>query len=114
MTTLLTTAQITHNGVSLYDIIEAGVTVLYENSFPWDPAAIADGDSISTTVAMPGTQIGDYVQLAFTQNLAGLTLTGYVSSSGNVTAVLANNTGSTVNLSVGNLYVRVTRIVGGD
>lgn len=75
-----------------------------------DPTSIAIGGSLAATVAVTGASMGDIVQVTFSLDLQGLTLTGYVSAPDTVTYVLANNTAGAINLAVGSFRVFVTRI----
>lgn len=84
-------------------------TVALKNSATWDPASIANGASATTTVTVTGAVVGDFVVASFSNSLAGLTLTGYVSASDTVTAVLSNTTGSAVDLTSGTLTCKVLR-----
>ncbi len=93
-------------------IVKVGAnTLLYDvltGSTIWDPASIASGATATTTVTVTGAVLGDFVDnISFNKSLSGLTLSGYVSASNTVTAVLSNNTGGSVDLSSGTLSVRV-------
>ncbi len=93
-------------------IVKVGAnTLLYDvltGSTIWDPASIASGATATTTVTVTGAVLGDFVDnISFNRSLSGLTLSGYVSASNTVTAVLSNNTGGSVDLSSGTLSVRV-------
>lgn len=76
----------------------------------WDPASVANGGEVNTTVAVTGAVVGNYVQASFSNDLQALTLTGYVSAADTVTVVLANNTGGAIDLASGTLKVRVTSV----
>lgn len=67
----------------------------------FDPPSIANGASTTVTFAAAGTSIGDMVTASFSNSLAGVTLTGYISAAGSVTAVLSNTTGAAVDLASG-------------
>ncbi|MFA5323726.1 MAG: hypothetical protein WC373_13725 [Smithella sp.] len=70
----------------------------------YDPPSIAAGASTTTTLTCTGAALGDAVDwLTFSLDLAGLTLTGYVSAADTLTAVLANNTAGAVDLASGTL-----------
>lgn len=73
----------------------------------WDPASIASGGSVSTTATVAGAALGDFALASFSLNLAGLTLSAYVSATNTVTVVLSNLTGAAVNLTSGTLSVLV-------
>ena len=78
-------------------------------STTWDPAALAAGQTATTTFTVPTAALGDFVHIGFTQNLSGLLVTGYVSSINNVTLILYNPTAGTINLPSGTLKLRLTR-----
>lgn len=75
----------------------------------WDPSEIANGGSATTTIAVPGAQLGDFVLVSFSIDIAGLILTAYVSSLNTVTLVLANLSGAPVDLASGTAKVLVFR-----
>lgn len=75
----------------------------------YDPASIADGASVTTTVTVTGAEIGDFVEVSFSQDLSGLVLTGYISAADTATVVFANLTGGAVDLGSGNIKVRVRK-----
>jgi len=75
----------------------------------WDPASVAAGSKISTTVTVSGASLGDFVLASFSLDLQELTLTCYVSASNTVEVVLANLTGSAVDLASGTLAVIVLK-----
>lgn len=80
-----------------------------QGSATWDPASIAAGASTSTTVAVTGAAVGDYVRASFSLTLGGLVLTGYVSGANTVTVVLHNPTAGTVDLASGTVKVVVEK-----
>ena len=82
-------------------------TLSFQNSVTWDPASIANGASATTTVTVTNAVVGDFVVAAFSNSLSGLTLTGYVSATNTVTAVLSNTTGGAVDLASGTLTCKV-------
>jgi hypothetical protein len=75
----------------------------------WDPASVASGATVTTTVTVSGASLGDFTLESFSLSLAGLQLTSYVSAANTVTAVLSNLTGSAVDLASGTLSVLVLK-----
>ena len=73
----------------------------------WDPGAIAVGGQATIAVPVIGASVGDKVDAGFSADLQGLILTAYVSAPGTVTALLANLTGTGVDLPSGVLSVTV-------
>lgn len=76
-------------------------------STTWDPASVAAGGSVSTTVAVPGARFGDAASATLGVNLSGLVLSAHVSANNTVTVVLANPTAGAVDLPSTTLRVRV-------
>lgn len=73
----------------------------------WNPGEVAVGGKVSTTVTVSGAALGDFVLASFSLDLQELTLTASVSATNTVEVVLANNTGSAVDLASGTLKVLV-------
>lgn len=89
------------------------IRVTTDASLVWDPGSITNGAALtSSAIAITGVAFGDFVVVAPPVDLAGLSCTGYVSSSGNVKITLANNTGSAVDLASGTWKVRVLKNLG--
>ena len=80
-----------------------------ETLHTWDPPSITAGSYTSFTHAIAGAKLGDHVLVSFSLDITGGLLHGFVSSAGNVTVVLQNISGTTLNLSSGNLRIRVER-----
>jgi hypothetical protein len=74
-------------------------------SVAWNPASIANGAQATTTIAVTGAALGDYVEASASIDTAGLVLTGRVSAVDTVTITLSNTTGGAVDL--GNFTARV-------
>jgi len=79
----------------------------------WDPASIADGDSESKAVVVPGVvaNVLASVRVFAPYSLQGMIVGGYVSADDEVTLVLNNNTGFAVNLGSGTFGVLVENFV---
>lgn len=75
----------------------------------WDPPSIAIGSSATLSMNVPGASIGDYVMVSFSQDLQGLTFTGYVTAANTVIAVLANNTSAARDVAAGNARARAIK-----
>lgn len=69
--------------------------------------SLADGDGETVSVTVGAAAVGDFVQVSFSNDLSGLTLTGYVDAADSVKVRFHNGTGSTVDLAEGTLRVRV-------
>lgn len=79
----------------------------------WNPDNVADGDNTTTTVTVPGVlaNVLNHVRVFAPYSLQGMVATGYVSADDTVTVVLANATGSAVNLGSGTWGVVVESFV---
>lgn len=69
----------------------------------WDPANVAAGAQVSTTVTVTGAALGDEVTCSFNLDLQLMQLTGYVSAANTVTVILRNGTAGGINLASGTL-----------
>jgi hypothetical protein len=86
-------------------VITKGLTA----SVTWNPASLASGSSVTTTVSVYGAAMGTTCVASFSLDLQGLGLTAYVSVFGTVTVVLSNLTGIAVDLGSGTLRVDVSQ-----
>jgi hypothetical protein len=75
----------------------------------YDPANLADGAGVTTTVDAPGAQLGDYVAATFSLPLQGVLLLGWVSAVGTVSVRFQNESGGAVDLASGTIKVRVSQ-----
>ena len=98
----LTTTQV---GIHTLAVGQAGATAT------WDPASLASGSSVSTTVTVSGAALGDFVLASFSLSLSGLTLSAYVSTTNTVTVVIGNHTGTAVDIASGTLKVLVLKSI---
>ena len=74
----------------------------------YDPPSLADGTAASTTVAVSGAALGDYIDaVSFSQDLQGVQLTGWVSAANTVTVRCRNESGGTIDLGSGMVRVLV-------
>ena len=76
----------------------------------FDPASIASGANVTTTITVTGTDIGDAVVPTFSLNLQAITLTAYVSAANTVTVVFQNGTAGAIDLASGMLKVVAFKI----
>lgn len=71
-------------------------------SVSYDPPSLATTVGTSTTITVPGAQIGDFVLgVAFSNSLQGMTITGNVSATDTVTARISNVTLGTLDIAIG-------------
>lgn len=85
-------------------------TINYIGSATYDPASLASGSGVTTTVSVPGAEVGDIVDVAFSTALAGVNLWGWVSGQNVVSVRFHNQTGAAVDLGSGTLTVRVRKV----
>jgi len=76
-------------------------------STTFDPASRLTLTQELKTVAVTGATLGDFAIASFSLDLAGFTLSAYVSAVDTVTVVFFNSTAATVDLASGTLRVRV-------
>lgn len=79
---------------------QSEVAVL-EGGKAWNPDEIADGDSLELDVPVEGAALGDLALGSFSLDLAGCSISAYVSAADVVTINVYNNTGGAVNLAAG-------------
>lgn len=75
----------------------------------WNPGEVAAGGKVSTTITVPGAALGDFVLRSFSLDVQELSFTADVIAANTVEVVLANLTGSAVDLASGTLRVAVLR-----
>jgi hypothetical protein len=75
----------------------------------WNPASVASGATVTTTLTVTGASLGDFTLASFSLSLQGMQLTSYVSAADTVTVVLSNLTGSAVDLASGTLATIVLK-----
>lgn len=85
------------------------VTVTSTIAVTYDPPNLVSMTQATTTVAVPGSVLGDYAMASFSLTQAGVTVTAYVSAVDTVTVVFFNSTAADVNLASGTLRVRVVK-----
>ena len=79
-------------------------------SATYDPPNLVDGAGDTTTVTVTGASLGDFVEgISFSNNLQGITVTGWVSSANTVSVRFQNESGSTLDLASGTLRVKVRK-----
>lgn len=101
-------------------IFAAPTNMVVSNNKGWltasatvDPASLATGVSTSlsgATISVPGAALGDMAKWSFSQSLAGLTLTVFVSAANTVTYFFTNTNGANpTDLASGTLTVTVEK-----
>jgi hypothetical protein len=85
----------------IYNSLEASIT--------YNPPSLATLTQATNPMFVTNAALNDYVVCSFSNSLAGITLTGYVSSSGTITPVFFNGTSGTVDLASGTLKCKVLK-----
>ena len=79
-------------------------------SATYDPGNLVDAAGVTTTVTVTGAALGDYVAgVSFSNDLQGITVTGWVSSTDTVSVRFQNETGGALDLASGTLRARVIK-----
>lgn len=81
--------------------------LLKQGTATYNPASLADGEGVTTTVTVTGALLGEYVLVSFSLDLQGVTLTAYVSATNTVSVRFQNETGGAVDLASGTLSARI-------
>jgi hypothetical protein len=87
--------------------IRAVVAGILTGSATYDAASLADGVGATTTVTVTGAALGDYVLVSHGVDLAGITVTGYVSAADTVSVRFQNESGGTLDLASSTLRALV-------
>lgn len=77
----------------------------------YDPASIAAGASLQTTVTCTGAVLGDAATASFSLALGGLTISAEVSAANTVTVTFTNNTAGAIDLGSGTLTATAVKIL---
>ena len=75
----------------------------------WVPGNVNASSFIFTDVPIVGATLGDLASASFSLDLNSLVLSAAVNATDHVTVILSNNTSSTVNLTQGTLFIKVTK-----
>lgn len=98
----------THNGVDS-PLLPGGVTSFFAlsgvltGSKAFALGTVSNGDIVQVSLAIPGTELGDFVLVSYSTDLQSMNSSGYVASAGLVTAVFFNNSGFSVTISPGTI-----------
>lgn len=76
-------------------------------SATYDAASLNDGAGATTTVTVTGAALGDFVLVSHGVDVAGITVTGYVSAADTVSVRFQNESGGTVDLASSTLRALV-------
>lgn len=92
-----------------------GVGTLVRDPIPifgsatYNPPSLADAAGTTTTVTVTGAALGDRVDVTFSLDLQGITVTGWISAANTVSVRFQNESGGTLDLASGTLTATVRR-----
>jgi hypothetical protein len=86
-----------------------GLASILAGSATYDPANLADGAGVTTTVTATGAAVGDFAEASFSNALQGIILTAWVSASDTVSVRFQNESTGAIDLASGTLRVRVRK-----
>lgn len=113
--TLVAAVQNAVNAQNLIATNIAKLTAAFNTAFPppltgsaaWTPGTIANGATAILSITVTGAALGKFVRAAFSLDLQGCTISGYVSAANIVKVVITNNTGGGITLGAGTANVSV-------
>lgn len=76
-------------------------------SATYDAPSLVDAAGATTTVTVTGAALGDFVLVSLSVDIAGITITGYVSAADTVSVRVQNESGGTVDLASATLRALV-------
>jgi hypothetical protein len=76
-------------------------------SATYDAGSLVDAAGVTTTVTVTGAALGDFAMASLGVDLAGITVTAYVSAANTVSVRLQNESGGTIDLASTTLRARV-------
>lgn len=92
------------------DEIRTATLAPLTGSATFDPASLADGAGVTTTVTVTGAALGDFAEASFSQALQGVLVTAWVSAANTVSVRFQNETGGVLDLASGTLRARVRKL----
>lgn len=87
--------------------IRAVLAGMISGSATYDAANLVDGAGATTTVTATGAALGDFALVSHSVDVAGISVTAYVSAADTVSVRFQNESGGAVDLASGTLRVRV-------
>lgn len=87
--------------------VRASLAGTLSASATYDAGSLADGAGATTTVACVGAALGDFALASLGVDVAGISVTAYVSAADVVSVRLQNESGGTLDLASTTLRVRV-------
>ncbi len=97
--------DISSDVLAVYNTSRAGILT---GSATYDTASLADAAGATTTITVTGAALGDFVKVSLGVDLAGISVTGYVSATDTVAIRIQNESGGTLDLASTTVAVEVT------
>ncbi len=80
-----------------------GAKTVLEGTVVYDPATLADGAGVTTTVTVTGAVLGNMALVSFSLATSGITITAWVSAANTVSVRFQNETGGVLDIGSGTL-----------
>lgn len=90
-------------------VTKQGSSASLTGTVVYDPASLADGTGVTTTVTVTGAVLGDLVVASFSLDLQGIIMTSYVSAADTVSVRFQNETAGVIDLGNGTITAKVLR-----
>lgn len=91
-------------------VVNSGAMTIRTGTVVWDPASMAAGAQVNTTVTVTGAVVGDAVAAGFSTALpAGVLISAAVTAADTVRVTLLNESGVVQDLASGTLRAQVFR-----
>ena len=87
--------------------IRSPLAGMLAGSATYDAASLIDAAGATTTVTVTGAALGDFAMASLDVDVAGITVTAYVSAADTVSVRFQNESGGTLDLASATLAVRV-------
>lgn len=87
--------------------IRAPLAWMLSGSATYDTASLADWEGVTTTVTVTWAAVGDFVLVSIGVDVAGITVTGYVSAADTVSVRIQNESWGTLDLASTTIRARV-------
>ena len=91
--------------------MNAQTVISLTGSGVYDPPNLNAGISVITTIAVPGSALGDIVSPAFSIALQGIEMSAWVSVAGTVSIKFNNTTAGAIDLASGTISLLLNRLV---
>ena len=99
----------THGGIDAPKVPFKDLDNTYEYRVTYNPGSLTDGSGETTDFTTLAARLGDYVLIAAPYDLQGITMTGYVKSTGTTSIRLQNEASATINLASGTWKIKILK-----